>query len=569
MLFPFRWDTMPLLLQPIRAQAPVKSPPRTYASNSAIRLPIQIDDRTRTGLSELKLYVRAPGADWVCAQTAPAGQTLFDYRGEKDGEYSFMFVTVDKSGRASPANLDSRPPHQIFIVDTVKPVLRIQPLPIAKNGIFLQCQMDDANPDLSSIKMEYLGGDNQWRPLEIAHADTPGVFNIPQTSVLEGKVRASAKDRAGNAGYCEVDLGDATTSYKIASKPPVSFREPGELPKNLVKPDSQFVLPADVRENTTIQMGHTNPIKSAEPMTLAVPDSEAKPVAAVGYNPIRTKPVEKADPVTIPDPAPPLGNAGPNTSAKVDPFLPQIDANVPQPRPEPVAVQPARTEPQQPLRMDLPQPENQQFPGPAVSGTHRIINTNRCTLDYAVENVFVGGQVKMEFWATRDGGRSWNRLTDDSGGRSPARLTLPGDGLYGIRIKANGNGQPPQGGEAPDGWVEVDTLAPTVRLLPPIVGAGADTGTLTVQWMVHDKNLAPDSINLFHASRPDGPWLPIASGLRNDGSYRWLIPSGVGTEVYLRLEAMDRAGNKGGNDLRDPVPMPQPKVKFIDINAAR
>ena len=146
---------------------------------------------------------------------------------------------------------------------------------------------------------------------------------------------------------------------------------------------------------------------------------------------------------------------------------------------------------------------------------------------------------------------------------------MPGDGLYGVRVKANSNGQPPQAGEAPDCWIEVDTIAPTVRLMPPTLGAGADAGTLTVQWVVHDKNLAPESIAIYHASRPDGPWLPIATGLRNEGSYRWLIPAGIGAEVFLKLEAVDRAGNVGRSILNEPVAMPQPKVRVLNVGPAR
>ena len=142
---------------------------------------------------------------------------------------------------------------------------------------------------------------------------------------------------------------------------------------------------------------------------------------------------------------------------------------------------------------------------------------------------------------------------------------LPGDGLFGVRVRANGNGQSPQAGEAPDAWVEIDTTAPTVNLMPPIIGTGADAGTLTIQWQVQDRNLVPDSINIYQPARPDGPWQPIAVGLRNEGGYRWLIPAGIGSEIYLRLEASDRAGNVGRTELRNPVAIPQPKVRVIGI----
>src|SRR5258708_35997873 len=106
-----------------------------------------------------------------------------------------MLVLVAKDGRTSPANLDARPPHQIIVVDTVKPVLNVQPLPFANREIYLQCQMHDANPDRASIRLEYDAGDRQWKLMDLVNPEDPGVFRIPFASVLEGKVRVTARDK--------------------------------------------------------------------------------------------------------------------------------------------------------------------------------------------------------------------------------------------------------------------------------------------------------------------------------------------------------------------------------------
>lgn len=579
-LFPLPWDLFPLVIPAAQAQAQ-SATPRTFAPTTAIRLPIQIDDKTRGVLRELKLYVKAPGADWVCCQTATPAQTAFDYKAEKEGEHAFMFVLVAKDGRTSPASLDSRPPHQIIVVDTTKPVLNVQPLPYANREIFLQCQMLDANPDLASVKLEYDAGDNQWKPMDLAKPDSPAVFRIPFAGVLEGKVRATARDKAGNVAQRVIDLGDPTRSMTAVPK----ANEPVALPNDLAKPDPRpNVPPVNVSDPGTVQSGYRSAPATNDALDLKIPDVDPR-TPANGPNLSRTltdKPKEPVDPLAIPDlNAPPIvdpkttgGNdlVLPNDlkkDAKVDPFLPQIDpvkpVTTPQDtiKPAPTAkdvtipdVRPVREKTTE-LRQGGPQ------------GGHPIINTPHCTVEYAVENVVVGGQPKMEFWSTKDNGRTWARVPDESGGRSPAKLLLPGDGVYGIRIKANGNGQQPHLGEAPDCWVEVDAIPPTVRLLQPAVGTGADVGTMTIQWLATDKNLVSDSISLKYADRPDGPWLPIATNLRNEGTYRWLIPAGVGAEVYLRLEAHDRAGNLGRNELRDPVVMPQPKVKVLGVGPAR
>lgn len=567
---PVSWDFIPAILPALRAEAPATSPPRTYWRSSFIRLPIQMEPRTRAGLSELKLFVKKPGGDWSLAQSGPATVSGFDYRADKDGEYAFIFVAVDKSGRSNPTTPDSRPPHQVIVVDTAPPELAVQPLPVANRDIFLQCQVRDANPDWSSVKLEYLAGDGDWRAMERANPDAPGAFRIPHASVLESKVRATAKDKAGNVAQRIIDLGDPTQSFSTASRPaPVRPSAP------TVPDDPSLILPPETPDHGPAQVAHKNPPRSGAP-EIKVFDTSPKQPPTSAYNPNKPVVAEKSDPVAVPVPdvlppaldpqnpadikvAPPP-DANPTVTPKVDPYFPDLAA-------KPLPAKADGPKPDAP-RIEIP-PTADAKPATAPQGGHAIINTTRCTLDYAVENVIVGGQAKMEFWATRDSGKSWSRVQDESGGTSPARLLLPGDGYYGIRVKANGTGTPPQAGEAPDAWVEVDTVVPTVRLLPPTLGTGQDAGTLTISWMVHDRNLANDSLNLYHATRRDGPWLPIATGLRNDGTYRWLIPAGVGAEVYIKLEASDRAGNVGKAELQDPVAMPQPKVKVLGIGPAR
>jgi len=313
-----------------------------------------------------------------------------------------------------------------------------------------------------------------------------------------------------------------------------------------------------------VQTGYKAPPGLSDPAQVKVPD--AAPASVSSYSPNPNPPIVAPD-VVDPKTVPPLNK----TAIEYNPFMPEVPqaqpkeakrSETPASQHDVVAPEPAAPAKVLSRANDVSPPANQ------VQGTHKIINTPRCTLDYAIENVYVGGQPKIEFWATSDAGRTWTQVKDESAGRSPAKLTLPGDGLYGIRIKANGASQPPQPGEAPDGWIEIDTVPPTVRMLPPALGTGADVGTLTIQWVVHDKNLAYDSINIFHSSRPEGPWLPIANGVRNEGSYRWLIPSGIGNEVYIRLEAADRAGNIGRGETHDPVALPQPKVRVLSIERA-
>jgi len=558
---PLPWNLFHLVMPAAHAEAPAKGAPVTWSKSATIRLPLQTDEKARAHLSEIQLCVKAAGGKWVIAQSGPPTQTAFDYRAERDGLYWFTFVTVDKNGRTVPGDLDARPPHQVIMVDTIAPELSVMPLPVANRDIYLQCRIKDANPDWSSIKLDYMVGENSWLPMELAQLDTPGVFRIPHASVLEGKVRATAGDRAGNVAQRVIDLGDPTQSF-VVNDPPKARPE-------------------------TEQVSHKQ-APQTDPTVRKLPDAPEK---TVGYNPNMPKRTDVAiDPVAIPD-APPaivdpktveqavLASPAPareELKIATDPYFPPIAPAVePQVKTPPVAEQPAPMvdiAPMKPIQQATHKTEMTTDVKPLVTPAptgHNIIGTQRLTLDYVVENVIVGGQPKIDFWATRDNGRTWVKVHDEAAGRIPAKLVMPGDGMFGIRVKANGNGESPRSGEAPDAWVEVDTTRPTVRMLPPTLGNGNEAGTLTIQWLAHDKNLPADSIGIYHSARPDGPWLPVATGLRNEGNYRWLLPAGIGAEIYLRIEAIDRAGNVGLAELRDPVPLPQPKVKVLGIGPSR
>jgi hypothetical protein len=175
----------------------------------------------------------------------------------------------------------------------------------------------------------------------------------------------------------------------------------------------------------------------------------------------------------------------------------------------------------------------------------QLLNTTRASLDYRIDQVGPSGVGKVEVWLTSDQGSNWRRLCEDADRRSPAEFDLPGDGLYGVRVVVtNGNGfggRTPAPGEQPHVWIEVDTIAPQVHLkdLEPV----SNGSSIDIRWTATDKNMAAEPITLYYATRREGPWLPLARGLKNDGQYRWTFPRDAGSQFFIRLEAVDQAGN--------------------------
>jgi hypothetical protein len=183
---------------------------------------------------------------------------------------------------------------------------------------------------------------------------------------------------------------------------------------------------------------------------------------------------------------------------------------------------------------------------PAVAAPQRqLINHTHTSLKYQIDKEGPSGISKVEIWITRDDGQSWERLCEDPDHKSPVDIDLPGDGVYGLALvvcSGSGSCSPiPSRGDAPEYRIEVDTTKPSAQITG--VGAGTEAGTIMVTWSASDKNLKAEPIDLEYANRADGPWMSIAKGIKNDGTFRWSAPRDVPGEIFVRLSATDAAGN--------------------------
>ncbi len=196
---------------------------------------------------------------------------------------------------------------------------------------------------------------------------------------------------------------------------------------------------------------------------------------------------------------------------------------------------------------------------PEIQVQRQLVNDTRLYLDYALDAQGAGGVGKVDFWHTRDRGKSWHFLATDPKKQSPAEIRLPEEGLFGIKIVvANQRGfgaEPPKAGDQPDWWVEVDKTSPRVKLTDLKTGTRDDNFAVHVSWSADDKNLADDPIEILHAPAREGPWTSIVKGLKNDGQYRWNAPMDIGKEVYIRVVARDQAGNAALSEITKPWPL--------------
>ncbi len=427
-----------------RAQAPAESPlVKHHTAQSGLVIPVRIDDAKRTQLKALQLYVRnGPSQPWVCAESAPPTSKQFTYRVPEDGEYWFNVVAVNQAGQALPRNVERERPELVVVVDTKPPECDLRVLTLSDATLVLQCDIYDANPDVTKTRIDYSSFANSWKPLE-PEPRAFGCYRVPDPKVLGGQVRISLTDRAGNA---------TTRTVSLASARPFSVT------------DSAALVSAAIQR--------------------------AQPEAATA----------------------------------------------------------------------------------AAQTTMQHVRAQRVSLAYEVEPSANGDVGKVEVWYSADQGQTWRSGGEDRDRQSPIDFELPGEGRYGVcLVVSNGagyGGVPPSSGARPDWWIEVDLTPPAVKLLGVRPGnKQEELGTYVVSWSAADKNLGPVPISLSYSSSQDGPWTPIAKGIKNQGEYAWLVPNEVRGLIFIRLEAADLAGNVAHCEMTTGVQVDvvRPKVRVLGV----
>ena len=198
--------------------------------------------------------------------------------------------------------------------------------------------------------------------------------------------------------------------------------------------------------------------------------------------------------------------------------------------------------------------------GPPPGVQLRWINTRVFQLTYDTRAMGGTGNVPVELWGTRDGGKSWQSFGKDPKGQSPMLVTVPEDGIYGFHMAIQNGpgmaGRPPLPGDVPGIWIGIDLTRPVGRITQAQQGVGRDGDKLFIAWEASDnRELAAKPISLSYSERLGGPWTSMATGLENTGRYTWQLTGSLPQRMYLRLEIHDAAGNMGVFETPEPVPL--------------
>jgi hypothetical protein len=211
----------------------------------------------------------------------------------------------------------------------------------------------------------------------------------------------------------------------------------------------------------------------------------------------------------------------------------------------------------------------------AGPSTIRFVNTDRISFNFKIEDVGTSGIAGVELWYTEDQGRSWRKYAENFSKDPPYVVTMDGEKLYGFTLIARsgvGKGeQAPQKGDAPQVYVQIDKTKPDVRLEGAKVGSGPDGNTLTLNWTARDQFMRPQPITISYCERMGDEWKPIARDLDNTGRYVWKLPPDVPPRMFVRVEAVDRAGNIGTADTPEEVivDLKVPRVINVGVEGSK
>ncbi|MCU0707779.1 MAG: hypothetical protein MUF23_05765 [Pirellula sp.] len=532
-------------------------------------IPFQIDPSGEVP-AEVRLEVSSDGGkSWTLYTRGDVRTRQFHYQAPSDGQFRFRLKTVDRSG-----NVFDNPGEPLVVaVDTTKPSGELL-VDVNPRGVMqAEFRLIDAALDSSSIKLEYQTElTHQW--IEVEHELQSGTaegewvgfgsWDMP-SEATQLMVRVKARDQAGNGAEwtrmprlprtasTRRDMKLASSNDRSDPSTPIGsgiLRRPVAGWPNPDVPKPEVPKPEVPRVEV---LGGPGARKSA-----ANVDRDSLVQQQVVESQQRL--IEYQNRLLMQQRA--VGGLS-NSAASLLPTRPVDDSTLANAGQDPGAIPPSNlptpgTLVTSPMQMASNPPMLPNNAATSESDPKTLYsNSRQFSLDYAIDNDPGAAIISVELWGTTDQGASWEKWGTDEDRQSPFDIEVEEEGLFGFRmviVGANGlaSHRPLPGDEA-DAWIRVDTTAPQARMISVLNGKGPDAGSLVIEYLAIDDYFGERPISFFAAATPKGPWQPIAQGARNSSRYVWTPDLGLPPTVYLRMEAVDAAGNVTEHQMDLPV----------------
>jgi hypothetical protein len=529
-------------------------PPDVYTMrNRNLEIPIRTDQSKRAEIRELVLYVSTDqGRTWTQAGLVQPDQETYKFHAPSDGLYWFNVCAVFRDGSRDPEDISAAPPKLKVLIDTVTPAIRLIAAERAGDEVQVAWEAQDVRADASSLRLDYRAADQgpnaPWQPVPVS----PG---------LSGQAR-----------------------FRPQTNGPITLR---------VQITDSSGMPATALKDLPAALVNLTSTASTNPAPVMAAPAPAAPPAIQQTNSVAPPP---------PPPAVPLGQM-PNMAGSAPPPAPVADvpppaavAPAPVPPPAPPAAsehQPSGPTPLAPLRSGpdaAPRPpvmgsgSAPDFGGPADPSSRpqaaevQHVRDRQVQLDFEVDRQGPSGVKKIEVYMTWDDGHSWMKWWETANTNPPLQLTLPDrEGPFGFRLVLYSGAMrsegPPRPGDSPQVRLFVDWTRPDCTLYTPTMDP-SQPNALVLHYKATDPNLVTNSIALEYSTRPDGDWKMITAPPSRPSSLghgirecTWSLPTDPPDAVYMRMTALDLAGNRGEFITRDPitVDLNKPTVKKVGI----
>ena len=500
------------------------------------------------------------GINWVSYRRQSTATDRFYFQASADGEYWFATQELSGSRQSNTPGIIHQAKLKV-LVDSERPKLTLELEALSTGEVIARWAVRDLSIDASKILLSYqsspqlppqgvrLDVQNAYRENGIVAGETRW---FPQTTNRILLVRLEAHDLAGN-----VEAVQRNTPVSLVAMRPEWNRITGqrEVPSSDVyhgvPPQAANQLPQDpfLRRAPIAQQSQQG--------NIPWPVNNQQQQLATGQTPTLNVP----NPGT-PNPSPAPRNQFTQNPAPTQPRQPGIGVFEPASGPTSPPVGNASS-----IRPQA-KPKPQKLP-PGIE--LEMSDSKTFALNYSVDTVGPSGVGRVELWVTKDGGRTWEPNGIDPDRTSPFEVEVKEDGIYGFRVVVEGGnglaGQRPEAGDLADIWVGIDQQKPQVSITSVVYGEGARVGELDIDWIAEDTHLEDRPIQIFYGATKAGPWNLIENSIANQGKYSWRITPEVPANIYLKIQAIDKAGNVGEYILTQPIEndglVPQGRVRSV------
>jgi hypothetical protein len=424
-------------------------PQPIHTRQTLFAIPFRVDPSARSARDPVQvlLYVSSNrGATWELTSQAEPEKNQFLFRAGSDGEFWFIIRTA-LQGVQPQAPAAERPGLRV-IVDTQSPKLEL----IAERGgggqLAVRWKITEAHLKADSLKIQYrVGPDQPWQTVAIDRSsdaidglEHAGEATWWQPGELQRvEIRGEVADLAGNTAVSHAQIG---ASLGTVPRP----RPAPDVPP----PSSPSALP-----------------RGAGQPQLNAPEGSLKGrLPSSAWRPVRHSRARAELDGTAPSAAEDSSNGspsgGPSGLYKTERQTAARSGQGPAAAPIQFPFAGQVGSPRAFTQPNLPG-------GDSAAPRFRIVNARTFALDYDVGSTRPASDEQVEFWGTRDGGRTWLSYGTDPDQRSPMVLTVNEEGAYGFRIgvrRGGGGSEAPPSGAVPDLWVVVRCGTPSTGNTP-------------------------------------------------------------------------------------------------------